>query len=143
MKAVSHILNARKSSIISVGPRDTVRQALQVMADADVGAVLVMDGEALAGILSERDYARKIILKGKMSEDTTVSEIMSERVICAPLSTTLEQAMAIMSERGIRHLPVVDAAEKVVGVISIRDLVREIISEQSFVIDQLEKYIAS
>ena len=143
MKAISHILAARSGGVISVSPGDSVRQALQVMADADVGAVLVMDGGKLAGIISERDYARKIILQGKMSEDTLVGEIMSERVICASPQTTLEQAMAIMSERGIRHLPVLDASGQVIGVISIRDLVREIISEQSFVIEQLEKYISS
>ena len=143
MKAVSHILRARKGNIVSVGPDDTVRQALQVMAEADVGAVLVMDEGRLSGILSERDYARKIVLKGKISEGTRVREIMSERVICIALDTTLEQAMAIMSERSIRHLPVVDGGGQLAGVISIRDLVREIISEQSFVIEQLEKYIAT
>ena len=143
MKAVSHILRARKGNIVSVGPDDTVRQALLVMADADVGAVLVMDEGRLTGILSERDYARKIVLKGKMSEGTRVREIMSERVICIAMDTTLEQAMAIMSERSIRHLPVVDGSGLLAGVISIRDLVREIISEQSFVIEQLEKYIAT
>ena len=118
-----------------------MRQALQLMADHEVGAVVVMDRDRLVGILSERDYARKIILKGKMSEDTTVAEIMSDKVVCANQNTTIEQAMGMMSERKIRHLPVVDAAESVVGVISIRDLVRAIISQQAFVIEQLEKYI--
>ena len=143
MKAVSHILRSKKSNIISVSPGDSVRQALQIMADTDVGAVLVLDQGRLAGILSERDYARKIVLKGKASLDTKVSEIMSDRVICAALNTTLDEAMAIMSERAIRHLPVVDAANKVLGVISMRDLVREIISDQSFEIEQLVKYIAT
>ena len=143
MKAVSHILGTRKGNIISVKPTDSVRQALEVMAKAEVGAVLVMEQGKLVGILSERDYARKIVLKGKGSEATQVSEIMSERVICVSLRTTTEEAMAIMSERSIRHLPVVDEANKVLGVISIRDLVREIISEQSFVIEQLEKYITT
>jgi len=143
VKAVSHILRSKKSNIISVSPGDSVRQALQIMADTDVGAVLVLDQGRLAGILSERDYARKIVLKGKASLDTKVSEIMSDRVICAALNTTLDEAMAIMSERAIRHLPVVDAANKVLGVISMRDLVREIISDQSFEIEQLVKYIAT
>ena len=143
VKTIAHILAARKGGIVSVAPGDSVRQALQTMADSDIGAVLVMEGGHLLGILSERDYARKIILKGRMSEDTEIREVMSDKVICVGLGTTLDEAMAIMSERKIRHLPAVDADNEVVGVISMRDLVKEIISEQSFVIAQLERYIAS
>lgn len=143
MKTVAQILGERSGSIIKVGPGESVHHALEIMAQHGVGAVLVMEHGRLVGILSERDYARKVVLKGRISETTRVRDIMSPRVICATLPMTLEHAMALTSEHNIRHLPVLDDAKEVVGVISIRDLVKGIIVDQSFVIEQLEHYIAA
>ena len=143
MTTVAQILGERAGAIIKVGPGESVHHALEVMAQYGVGAVLVMEHGRLLGILSERDYARKVALKGKLSETTKVRDIMSARVICATPQMTLEQAMALTSEHNIRHLPVLDEAKEVIGVISIRDLVKGIIVEQSFVIEQLENYIAA
>jgi CBS domain-containing protein len=112
------------------------------MARHDIGAVLVMRGESLAGIFSERDYARKIILLGKSSKETMVREIMTEKVLYALPSQTTDQAMALMTDKHIRHLPVLDANQKVLGMVSIGDLVKETISQQAFLIKQLEQYIA-
>ena len=143
MNTVAQILGERTGAIIKVGPAESVLHALDVMAQHGVGAVLVMEYGRLLGILSERDYARKVALKGKISETTRVRDIMSTRVICATPQMTLDQAMALMGDNNIRHLPVIDDAKEVVGVISIRDLVKEIIVGQRFVIEQLERYIAA
>jgi CBS domain-containing protein len=113
------------------------------MAKHDIGAVLAMHDGKLAGIFSERDYARKIILLGKSSKETLVREIMTEKVLYAQPSMTSDQAMALMTDKRIRHLPVLDANQKVLGMVSIGDLVKETISQQAFLIKQLEQYIAS
>jgi CBS domain-containing protein len=130
----------QRPGIFSVKPDATVYQALQLMAEKDIGAVLVMDGEALVGIFSERDYARKVVLQGKTSAGTPIADIMTRRVVFAKPEQTCEECMAIMSEKRFRHLPVIDG-NTVLGVISITDLVREQIAEQQFLIAQLEHYI--
>jgi CBS domain-containing protein len=128
---------------LTVGPDDSVFSALELMAKNDIGAVLVMRDGQLAGIFSERDYARKVILLGKSSKEMAVKEIMTEKVLYALPEQTVDQAMALMTDKHIRHLPVLDANKKVLGMVSIRDLLADTISEQSFLIQQLEQYIAS
>ena len=112
------------------------------MAKHDVGALLVLDGEELVGIFSERDYARKIILQGKSSKETLVRDIMSDRVAYVTPDTSLDECMALMTEKHFRHLPILDESGALVGVISIGDLVKETISSQRFLIQELERYIA-
>ncbi len=141
MKNVSHLLNAKGRDVWSLTPDATVYEAIDQMAQKGVGALLVMEGERLLGIVSERDYARKVILKGKSSRETQVSEIMSHPVVCARPELTVEETMAIMTEKRVRHLPVV-VEEKVVGVISIGDVVRAIIDDREFTIHQLTNYIS-
>jgi CBS domain-containing protein len=140
MKQLSHLLNDKGRDIWSVTPDATVYEAIDQMAQKRVGALLVMQGERLVGIVSERDYARKVILKGKASRETQVREIMSYPVICARPELTVEEAMALMTDKRVRHLPVV-VEEKVVGVISIGDVVRGIIDDKEFQIQQLTSYI--
>ena len=140
MKLVSHLLDEKGRDIWSVPPDATVYEAIEKMAEKGIGALLVMEGERLVGIVSERDYARKVILKGKASKETKVREIMSYPVICARPELSVEQAMTLMTENRVRHLPVV-AADKVVGVVSIGDVVRGIIDDKEFDIQQLTKYI--
>ena len=141
MKNVADLLKAKRARMVSVKPEDTVLEAIKVMAREDIGAAIVMEGERLAGILSERDYARKVILKGRSSETTTVQEIMTANVVCVSPRTKSRDCMALMSEKNIRHLPVVDDG-RVVGMVSIRDIVTDIIADQDFTISQLEHYIS-
>lgn len=143
MKALRHLLDEKRQGVISVGPTATVFEALNLMAQHDIGALLVMDQGRPIGILSERDYARKVVLRGKTSKDTPVREVMSEKVIYVTLTQTVEECMAIMTERHIRHLPVLDEAGGVAGFLSIGDLVKETISQQKFIIEQMERYITS
>jgi CBS domain-containing protein len=140
MTKVKYILRAKGYDVWSIAPKATVFDALKLMADKNVGAVLVMDAGNTVGILSERDYARKVILHGKTAEDTLVEEIMTERVICVRPEQTSEECMALMTDKHVRHLPVVKGGQ-VTGVISIGDVVKSIISEQEFTIEQLENYI--
>lgn len=140
MHTVSHCLQTKGSQVYSIHPEASVYEALDLMADKDIGALLVMEGERLVGIFSERDYARKIILHGKSSRETPVREIMTPRVVVIRPDQSLDDCMALMTGKHIRHLPVVEG-DKVVGVISIGDVVKEIIAEQEFVIEQLENYI--
>lgn len=142
MKTMKQLLDQRPRAPIAVSPDDSVFSALELMAKHDIGAVLAMQGGRLAGIFSERDYARKIILLGKSSKETLVREIMTEKVLYALPGQTTDQAMALMTEKRIRHLPVLDANQNVIGMVSIGDLVKETISEQAFLIQQLEQYIA-
>ena len=128
-------------STVTVGPDDSVFTALNLLAQFDIGALLVLDQGRLVGIFSERDYARKIILKGKASKDTPVREIMSDRLSCVTLNQTVEECMALMTDKHIRHLPVIGANQEVLGIISIGDLVKETISHQKFTIEQLVSYI--
>ena len=142
MKTLKQLLELRPRAPLSVSPDDSVFSALELMAKHDIGAVLVMRDSHLAGIFSERDYARKIILLGKSSKETLVQEIMTEKVLYALPTQTTDEAMALMTEKHIRHLPVLDSAKNVIGMVSIGDLVKETISEQAFLIKQLEQYIA-
>ena len=140
MKTLRQILASKSGVLVTVAPNDPVFHALQVMSDANVGAVLVLDGEHLVGIFSERDYARKVILFGKASKDTPVSEIMSDKVLYVSPDRTVDECMAIMTEKHFRHLPVFEDG-KVVGIVSIGDVVKETICAQQFIIEQMEKYI--
>ena len=140
MKTVHELLRQKPFGIASVPPDATVLDAIRILAEKDIGAVLVMDGLHLVGILSERDYARKVALKGKSSVDTPVSEIMTRKVLCVTPSDTSEHCMALMTGKHIRHLPVL-ADKEVIGILSIGDLVKDLISEQQFTIKQLESYI--
>ena len=140
MKTVGQLLQAKGLDVWSVAPGTSVYATLQLMSDKNVGAVLVFDAGQLAGIFSERDYARKVVLKGKTSRDTPVREVMTSRVVCIRPEQTIEDCMALMTDKRIRHLPVLED-NRVIGVISIGDVVKAIISEQSFIIAQLENYI--
>lgn len=141
MTTVGEILRIKGHEVWSIAPDATVYDALKVMADKNVGALLVMEGDRLEGILSERDYARKIILMGRSSKSTMVREIMATRVVCVHREQTAEECMALMTDKRVRHLPVVEDG-RVIGVISIGDVVKNIISDQEFTIEQLEHYIS-
>ena len=130
------------ADVYAVAPGDTVFTALRLMADRNIGAVLVRSSEKLEGIFSERDYARKVVLLGKMSRETLVSEIMTPRVVSVEPNWTADQCMALMTEKRIRHLPVMEQG-RLVGVISIGDVVRAVVDEQQFTIDVLQRYITS
>jgi CBS domain-containing protein len=142
MLTVRELLGKKGSHVWSVSPESTVYEALQLMADKNVGAVLVLSGRTLEGILSERDYARQVILKGKASRDTPVREIMTTKVVCVVPERTIEDCMALMTDKHIRHLPVLSGGE-LLGVLSIGDVVKAVISEKQFMIEQLESYITS
>jgi CBS domain-containing protein len=142
MQTVGQYLQTKGQQVWSTRPDASVYEALQQMAEKDIGSLLVMEGEKLVGIFSERDYARKVILHGKSSKETLVREIMTSRVAYVHPQQSIEDCMAIMTELHVRHLPVL-SGEQVVGVISIGDVVKSIISEQNFVIQQLENYITS
>jgi CBS domain-containing protein len=140
MTIVAQVLQEKGHTVWSVPPDATVYQALELMAEKGIGAVLVLDGEQIVGILSERDYARKVILKGKSSRDTRVSEIMTTAVYYVHPHQTVEECMALMTAKRIRHLPVLEQG-KLVGLISIGDVVKAVISDQESMIQALEKYI--
>lgn len=142
MKTLKQILAEKSRPLALVAPGDTVFHALTVMAEHDVGALLVLDGEQLVGIFSERDYARKIALLGRNSRNTPVREIMSDRVAYVSPTTSLDECRALMTERHFRHLPVLNDDGSVAGMISIGDLVKETISTQRFIIEELERYIS-
>ena len=143
MHTVQQILNHKQiNELWHTTPDATVYDAIQMMADKKAGALLVMQGGALKGIISERDYAREVILKGRSSRETRVEEIMTGKVISVTSSESVEVSLAIMTKHQIRHLPIVDD-DRVVGVVSIGDLVKDIISDQQSTIEQLENYIRS
>lgn len=141
MGTVRHILQQKGHDILSVDPNATVFSALELMVEKNVGALLVMDQGNFVGIFTERDYARKVILKGKASKETLVKEIMSEHPLTVTPNETVEDCMKLMTQKFIRHLPVMEET-KLVGLISIGDIVKYIIEEQKFIIDNLEHYIA-
>jgi len=142
MTVVRHLLDRKGRALFAIEPEDPVLEAIRMMADRHVGALLVMRGTELAGIVSERDYARKVVLLGRSSAETPVWQIMTSPVITVSLQTPVQDCMRLMTERRIRHLPVVDGSQ-VVGMISIGDLVKAVIEEQQQTIEQLESYIHS
>jgi CBS domain-containing protein len=141
MGKVRNILDGKGRNVFSVEPNTVVYQAIEVMAQKNIGGLLITESGKLVGIFTERDYARKLILKGKSSKDTTIGELMTKNPFTVTLDSSIEECMELMSNRRIRHLPVVDNDE-LVGVISIGDVVRYIIEEQKSIIEQLEHYIA-
>jgi len=140
MKRVKDILAVKGQDVWSIEPDASVYDAMKLMAEKEIGALMVMEGTKLVGLISERDYARKVILQGRASRTTQVKEIMTTRVVYTHPQQNIEECMAVMTEKRVRHLPVIDE-ERLVGVISIGDLVKSIISEQQFIIEQLERYI--
>lgn len=141
MKTLKQLIESKDRPLATVSPDETVFHALAIMAEHDVGALLVLDENRLTGMFSERDYARKIILQEKLSKQTRVSEVMTEKVIYVTQERSIEECMALMTEKRIRHLPVLDANRNVLGIVSIGDVVKETISEQQFIIEQLVNYI--
>jgi CBS domain-containing protein len=142
MTTVRHLLDRKDRAVFSVGPETPVLEAIRAMAEHHVGALLVMKGEVLAGIVSERDYARKVILLGRSSSDTPVRDIMTTPVLTVSPETSVEQCMQLVTDKRVRHLPVLEAG-RVVGMVSIGDLVKALIAAQQQQIEQLESYIHS
>ncbi len=144
MKTLKQLLEGKNKKLAAIAPDQTVLEALKIMAEHDVGALLVLDGKRLAGIFSERDYARRVMLHDRSSKSTKVSEVMTGKVLFVTLQDTIENCMAIMTDKHVRHLPVLDEShEEVLGIVSIGDVVKETISQQRFIISQLEHYITS
>ena len=142
MKNVRDILRSKNGGVFSIAPDATVFAALELMAEKNVGSLMVMDSDKLVGILCERDYARKVILAGKSSGETLVKEIMSQQILVVQPSTTIEECMALMIKNSVRYLPVIEDG-RVIGVISIGNVINTIISEQNYVISNLQQYIMS
>jgi len=140
MTMINQLLKMKGRDCFSVSPDDSVYAAIQMMAKKNVGSVLVMEGTALVGILTERDYARNVVLKGRTSPQTLVRAIMSTHLVCVEPDDTVDDCMSLMTEKRVRHLPVIDDGT-VVGIISIGDLVKSVIDDQRFMIDQLQTYI--
>jgi CBS domain-containing protein len=141
MHTAKDILRDKGRTVLSVGPTDTVLSALGVMAEHDIGAVLVMDADKLVGVFTERDYARKVVLAGRSSKDSPVQDVMTAHVVCVSPERSIEECMALMTNKRLRHLPVVDH-KRVIGIVSIGDLVKATIDDQQFTITQLQSYIA-
>jgi CBS domain-containing protein len=140
MKTVRQLLQSKGSQVHTIAADAKVIEALKLMAEKEVGALVVVDGSRVAGVISERDYARKVILQGKSSHDIPVREIMTAKVHTVELRHTVDECMAIMTEKRVRHLPVVEA-DRLCGILSIGDLVKEVIAEQQQTIRELETYI--
>ena len=141
MQYVKQLLEQKGRNLITIDPDSSVFEAIKVMADNHIGALPVMQNDNLVGIITERDYARSVILKGKSSKVTPVKDIMTTNVLCAKPEQSIEECMALVTDKRVRHLPVVNN-DKIIGIISIGDLVKSIISEQKFMIEQLEHYIS-
>lgn len=140
MASVRQLLDQKGRKVLSVGPDTSVADAIKTMADNNVGSLVVLEGDKLVGIFTERHYAREVFLKGKTSPRTRVGDIMETRVVCAYQSQAVEECMAVMTAKGVRHLPVLED-DRLVGIISIGDLVKSIIGDQKFIIEQLVHYI--
>jgi len=141
MKLVKHLLDAKGRHVIAISPDSSVFEAIKIMADKSIGSLVVMEDEKLAGIVTERDYARKVIVKGRSSKSTRVAEIMTADVVTTSSAETVDKCMAVMTELRIRHLPVLED-NRVIGIISIGDLVQAIIADQKEEIEHLEHYIS-
>lgn len=142
MKKIRELLDDKGTEIWSIAPTDSVYDALALMAEKNIGALLVMDRDRLVGILTERDYTRDVVLQGRTARETQASEIMTSRPVCVGPEQPLEECMALMTDKRVRHLPVIEG-DRVVGLVSIGDAVKATISEQLFIIKQLEQYISS
>jgi CBS domain-containing protein len=142
MKSVRQLLSAKGAAIYTIGPEASVLDALRILAERNIGALLVVDGPRVVGIVSERDYARKVILLGRVSRDTPVFEIMTREIVFVGPDDSVETCMALMTARHIRHLPVLEES-RLVGVISIGDVVKSIMDDQQFRLEQLERYLMS
>lgn len=140
MATIRQLLDSKGREVWAIDPDESVFQAIERMADKRIGALMVMRDEKLVGIVSERDYARKVILKGRSSQETPIRDIMTSKVYCAHSEQSVEECMTLMTQKHVRHLPVMDG-DRVDGMISIGDLVKSIIAEQQFTIEQLEGYI--
>jgi CBS domain-containing protein len=140
MCTVRHLLHLKGAQVWMVTPSSLVFDALKLMADHDLGAVMVMDGDEIVGIMTERDYARKVILNSKTSRETLVSEIMTPALLYVRPEQSIEDCMALMDSRRVRHLPVIEDGQ-LIGIVSMRDVVKRIVDERDFLIDQLEHYI--
>ena len=140
MNTISQLLRGKGNEVWRIAPEASVLDAMKTMAEREVGALMVMEGPEIVGVISERDYARQVILKGRASADTPVRQIMTSRVVYVSPGQTIEECLALMTDKRVRHLPVLDGVE-VVGVVSIGDLVKAVIAEQKFAIEQLEHYI--
>ena len=141
-KTVQQVLARKAQRLLSIAPDATVFDALTLMAEHDIGSLIVLDGERLTGIFSERDYARQVALLGKSSKETRVRDIMTHKVLCVRPEQSVSECMALMTQKRVRHLPVLEH-KKVIGMISIGDVVKEVITEQQLMIEQLEQYIHS
>jgi CBS domain-containing protein len=141
MQTIKQLLEVKGTDVWSIAPKATVYEALQLMSKRGIGALLVLEKGKLVGICSERDYARKVILKGKSSRETTVGELMTQKVIYINPQNTLQECMALMTEKHIRHLPVLEN-DQLVGIVTIGDVIKQIISDQEFTIRELGKYIS-
>jgi len=141
MKKIRHLLEEKGNEVWSVSPEAAVYEAIRIMAEKNVGALVVMEADEVVGLISERDYARKLVLEGRSSRETPVRDVMTARVVSARPDQSVEECMALMTDKRIRHLPVVRDGQ-LLGVVSIGDLVKAIIAEQQFVIEQLEHYIS-
>jgi len=140
LAAIQQLLDKKGHDVWSVHPDDSVFNAIKEMADKQIGSLVVLEDDKIVGIITERHYARNVILKGKSSPDTPVRDIMTTRVVCARPAQTVQECMAVMTERRVRHLPVVDH-KRLIGLVSIGDLVKHIIADQEFTIEQLTHYI--
>jgi CBS domain-containing protein len=140
METVRNILQAKGSEIWSIAPQTSVYEALQLMADKDIGALVVVDGGNVVGVFSERDYARKVVLLGRTSHEVAVAEIMTHPVLYVEPDQTIQDCMVLMTEKRVRHLPVMDHGQ-LAGIVTIGDVVKALISEQAFRIEQLENYV--
>ncbi len=141
MTTIGQLLKTKGNEIWSIAPQATIYEALQVMSDKDVGALLVVHKGNVVGIFSERDYARKLILKGKFSKDTSVEELMTRKVLYVGPESTIEDCMALMTAKSVRHLPILKN-ERLIGIVTLGDVVKQIFSDQEFTIHQLENYIS-
>jgi CBS domain-containing protein len=140
MTTVQHVLAQKGHKVLSVSPADTVYNAIKLMADENIGSLVVIEQGKLIGIITERHYARSVFLKGRSSPETPVSDVMERNVVCVRPNRTVEECMALMTAKHVRHLPVVNDG-KMLGIVSVGDLVKSIISDKEFVIEQLEHYI--